>query len=110
MNINETISYFKSQYSTDNRDQITFIQNFASQRNVPSFEKISERLKPISKSMKENENMGVKNKALFGGWISVAKMAYKRDKLIQRFDDWMYRECGIKKQRIYNYKNLYELC
>ena len=39
-------------------------------------------------------------------------MAYKHDKLIkrknlsQRFDDWMYRECGMKKRRIYNYKNL----
>ena len=42
-------------------------------------------------------------------------MTYKRDKLIkkknlsQRFDDWMYRGCRIKKQRIYNYKNVYEL-
>ena len=42
-------------------------------------------------------------------------MAYKRHKLIkgknssQRFDDWMYRDYGIKKQRIYNYKNRYEL-
>ena len=26
-----------------------------------------------------------------------------------RFEDWMYRECGIKKQTIYNYKNLYKL-
>ena len=115
MNINEIISYLKSRYSTDNRDQITFIKNFPSQRDVPSFEEISERLKAISKSMKENENMSLKNKALFGGWISVAKMAYKRDKLMKRkdlsqpFDDWMYRECGIEKQKIYNYNNLYEL-
>ena len=28
--------------------------------------------------------MNLRNKALFGGWISVAKMAYKRDKLIKR--------------------------
>ena len=26
-----------------------------------------------------------------------------------RFEDWMYRECGIKKQTICNYKNLYKL-
>ena len=58
--------------------------------------------------MKEGKNMGLKNKALFGGWISVAGMAYKHDKLIkkknlpQRFDDWMYRECGIKTETIYN--------
>ena len=64
--------------------------------------------------MKENENTILKNEALFGGWISVAKMAYERDKLIkkknlsQRFDDWMYRESGIKKQKIYNFKNISE--
>ena len=56
MNINEIISYLKSRYSTDNRDQITFIQNFPSQRDIPSFEAISERMKAISKSIKENEN------------------------------------------------------
>ena len=60
MNINEIISYLKSRYLTDNRDQITFIKNFPSQRHMPSFEEISERLKAISKSMKENENMSVK--------------------------------------------------
>ena len=85
MNINGIISYLKSQYSTDNRDQITFIQNFLSQRNVPSFEEISEELKAISKSMKEDENMSRKNKALFGGWMSVAKKA-KKD-LPRRFDN-----------------------
>ena len=26
-----------------------------------------------------------------------------------RFKDWMYRECGMKKETIYNYKNLYKL-
>ena len=25
------------------------------------------------------------------------------------FEDWMLRECGMKKQTIYNYKNLYKL-
>ena len=42
-------------------------------------------------------------------------MACKRDKLIkkkslaERFDDWIYKEFGIRKQRIYDYINLYEL-
>ena len=26
-----------------------------------------------------------------------------------RFEDWMYRECRIKKKTIYNYKNLFKL-
>ena len=64
---------------TDKRDQITFIQ-----RDVPSSEELSERLKAISESKKENENMSLKNKAVFGGWISVAKMVYKHGKLKKR--------------------------
>ena len=59
--------------------------------------------------------MRLRNKALFGGWIAVARMVYKRDKLIEeknlphRFDYWMEEEFKIKKQTIYNYINLYEL-
>ena len=59
--------------------------------------------------------MNLRNKDLFGGWISVARMVYKRDKLIkrkslpQRFDDSMYKEFEIRKQRIYDYIDLYEL-
>ena len=37
--INEITSHLQSQYSTDNRDQITFIQLYPSQRDVPCFEK-----------------------------------------------------------------------
>ena len=53
--------------------------------------------------------MSLRNTALFGGWISVARMVYKRDKLIKRkslpprFNDWMYEEFKIKKQKTYNY-------
>ena len=67
MNIDEIIFYLKSQYSTDNRNQITFIQDIPSEGDVPSFEAISEDLKTFSKSMKEDENMTLKNKYLFGG-------------------------------------------
>ena len=69
MNIHEIIIYLKSQYSTDNRNQISFFQGIPSQGDVSSFEAISENLKAISKSMKEDENMSLKNKFLFGGWI-----------------------------------------
>ena len=59
--------------------------------------------------------MSLKNKVLMGGFISTAPRVVRRDKnmlgenLPVRFEDWMYRECGIKKQTIYNYKNLYKL-
>ena len=59
--------------------------------------------------------MSLKNKTLMGGWISTAAKVFRRDKNMRgenlpgRFKDWMYRECGIKKQTIYNYKNLYKL-
>ena len=29
--------------------------------------------------------------------------------LPDRFEDWMYKNCSMKKQTIYNYKNLYKL-
>ena len=115
MNIHEKNFYLKSRYSTDNRNQITFIQGIPSQGGVPSFEAISENLKAISKSMKEDENMSLKNKFLFGGWISVAAKAYRDDKIIKgkslphRFENWIYRECKIQKQTIYNYRNLHKL-
>ena len=82
---------------------------------MPSFEEIFEELKAILKSIKEDENMSLKNKALFGEWLSVAGKAFRRDKFIkgknlsQRFDDWMFRECEIKKHTIYNYRNLCKL-
>ena len=65
--------------------------------------------------MKENEKMRLKNKFLFGRWISIAAKVYRHDKIIKkknlprRFEDWIYRECGIKKQTIYNHRNLCKL-
>ena len=59
--------------------------------------------------------MSLKNKVLLGGWISTAVKVFRREKnrsgenLPGRFQYWMYRECGMKKQLIYNYKNLYKL-
>ena len=59
--------------------------------------------------------MSLKNKVLLGGWISTAVKVFRRDKnicgenLLGRIEDWMYRECRIKRQTIYNYKNLYKL-
>ena len=59
--------------------------------------------------------MSLKNKDLFAEWLPLAGKAFRRDKFIkgkdlpQRFDYWIYRECGIKKQTVYNYRNLYKL-
>ena len=58
--------------------------------------------------------MTFKNKALLGGWLSKAFLVDRRDKmsgtaLPNRFEDWIQRECGIKKQTIYNNRNLYDL-
>ena len=91
-----------------------FIEDIPSQEDQ-SFEEISDYLKTFSKSIKENENMSLKNKVLMGGWISTAARAFRCNKntlgenLPSRFEDGMYRECGLKKQTIYNYKNLYKL-
>ena len=54
--------------------------------------------------MKEVENMSLKNKVFLDGWISTAAKVFIRDKnmrgqnLPSRFEDWMYRECRMKKK------------
>ena len=59
-------------------------------------------LKAYSKSAVEVEN--VKNKVLFGGWLSTAAKVFRRNKmrgknLPNRFEDWILRECGIKNKQ-----------
>ena len=84
-------------------------------RRTISFEAITDYLNTFSNSIKKVENMSLKNKVLLGGWISTAAKLFRRDKnicgenLTGLIEDWMYRECRIKKQTIYNYKNLYKL-
>ena len=73
---------------------------------------MSDYLKTYSKSVIEVEN--IENKVLFGGWLSGATKVFRRDKMRGKnlpnpFEDWILRECGTKKQTIYNYKNLYKL-
>ena len=58
--------------------------------------------------------MTLKNKVLLGGQVSTAAKVFRREKnrgknLAGRFEDWMERESDMKKQTIYNYKNLYKL-
>ena len=75
---------------------------------------MSNYLKTYSRSAIKVENMNLKNKVLFGGWLSTAAEVFRRNKmrgknLPNRFEDWILRECGIKKQAICNSKNLYRL-
>ena len=96
VNIDEIFFYLKSQYLTHNEEQRTFIQNIPSQENMPSFDywllinwlPITDYLKTFSKSLKEDENMSLKNKVLHGGWISIASKVYRRENnLSGRFVD-----------------------
>ena len=81
---------------------------------MSSFEGIQEQLKMISKHIKDGENMSLRNKVSFGGWMAIARMVYKRGKLIKdvdltrRFHYWMDKEFMIKKQTIYDYIRLDE--
>ena len=70
VNIEEKNFYLKSQYLEHNPEGRTFIPNIP--REEPSFEAITKNLKTFSKSIKEHENMGVKNKYLIGGWLLMA--------------------------------------
>ena len=67
-------------------------------------------LENFAKSMNEDENLNLKNKALPDGWISIASKVYRhKNNSSSRFEDWLYKECIIKKQTSYNYRMLYKL-
>ena len=69
---------------------------FRAKKNMPFFETITSYLKTFSKSIKEDENMSLKNKTLIGGWTLIASKVYRRENLSCRFEDWLYNECKIK--------------
>ena len=78
VNINEII-YLKNQHLAHNEERGAFIEDIPSQEDR-SFEEISDYLKTFSNSVKENENMSLKDKILMGGWISTAAKVFRRDK------------------------------
>ena len=94
-------------YSTHNKEPRTLIHDIPTEE--PSFEAITKYLKHFSKSIKEDGNMGLKNKCLFGGWIIMASKLYGKENLSYRFEDWLYRLCKIKTRASYNYRNLFKL-
>ena len=47
----------------------------------PSFEVMTGYLKAFLKFIKEDENMGLKNKCLIGGWILMTSKIYRREDL-----------------------------
>ena len=96
VNIDKMIFYLKSQYLAHNAQERSFILNISSKENMPSFEAITGYLKTFSKSINEDENMGLKNKILIGGWILIILKVYRRQNLSCRFEDWLYTEYGIK--------------
>ena len=64
-NNDEIIFYLKSKYSAYNEEPRIFIYDIP--REEPSFEAITDYLKTFSESIKEDENMSLKDKCLFGG-------------------------------------------
>ena len=107
VNIEEIIFYLKSQYLEHNPQDRTFITNILSQEL--SFEAITGNLKTFSKSIKEHENMGLKNNSLIGGWLLMAANVYRRQNLSCRFKDWLYEQCWIKREISYNHRILFKL-
>ena len=91
---NKAITYWKKA-ATHNDEPRTFINDIPTEE--PSFEAITNYLKTFSKYVKEDENMSLKNKCLFGGWILMASKVYRRENLSCRFEDWLYCLCKIMK-------------
>ena len=115
-NVYEIIFYLKSQYLPHNEEQRTFVQDIPSQEDIPSFEAIVDYLKTFSKSIKKKLKIWLWRIRLY--WVvgyQRQRNYFRRDKrmgektLPGRFEDWLYKEYKIKKQTIYNYRNLYKL-
>ena len=107
VNIEEIFYYLKSQYFDDG-NQIYLIKKYSSEH---SLEGMLEEIKVISKYVKETKNASLKNNILFGEWLSNARNRYKYLKdmdLPKQFDKWVHKECGMVKQTMYNYINLYK--
>ena len=69
----------KKNYSPYNEEQVR-IDNIP-QDDSFSFEEMFNYLKTYSKSVIEVENMTLKNKVLFGRWLSTAAKVFRRDKM-----------------------------
>ena len=105
-NIDEIIFYLKFKYLAHNEEPRIFIHDFLSREL--SFEAITGYLKTFSKSIKDDENMSLKNKRLFGGWILMASKVYRGENLSCRFEDWLYCLCKVKRKASYNCRNLFK--
>ena len=108
VNIEKMFYYLKSQYF-DDENQINLIKKYNSEHSLNG---MLEEIKVISKHVKETENVSLKNNVLFGEWLSNARNHYKYIKnmdLPKQFDKWVHKECGMVKQTMYNYINLYKL-
>ena len=88
VNIDEIIFHLKSMYSTHNAQPRTLINDIPTKES--SFEAINNDLKTFSKCIKDDENMSLKNKCLFGGWILMASEVYRKENLSYRFEDIAY--------------------
>ena len=106
VNIDEIFFFLKSIYSTHNEEPRTFINDIPTEE--PSFEAMTNYLKTW-KSIKEDENMSLKNKCLFGGQILMASKLCRKENLSCRFEDWLYRLCKVKRQASQKYRNLFKL-
>ena len=66
-NFNKIIFYLKNQYLRHNQERGSFIEDILNQEERSLEE--SDHLKTFPKSIKENENMSLKNKPVIGDWI-----------------------------------------
>ena len=97
----------KSEYSPYDEEPRTLINVIS--REEPSFEAKTNYFQTFSESVKKDDNMSLKNKCLFGGWILTASKVNRRNSLTYRFEGWLYFLCKIKRHVSYNYKNLFKL-
>ena len=101
------IFYLKSKCSAHNEESRIFIHDIPTEE--PFFEAITGFLKTFLKLIMEDENMSLKNKSFFGGWILMESKVYRGENLSCRFEEWLYCLYKIKRQANYNYRILFKL-
>ena len=71
--------FLENKYLPHNKEQGTFIEDIPSQECLFTFEEMSDSIKKNLKCIGEADNMTAKNKALLGGWISMASKVFRRE-------------------------------
>ena len=115
VDIDAMMEYLRPAFINNNPDVRKYMVQAPKREDVLSFEEIADTLMKNAETLKEDDNCSLKNKFIFGGWLSLAYKIYRHDKYIKnkklpnRFEHWLLHNCYIRKQQAMNYRNFNKL-